>query len=146
MAAGRHIVAPPPPIPRLYDGWGAEWSAQHERWYFVNNHTQETTWDKPTGPAPGVESKVACSEETGDNNAAKEKGPMASQSEQTDLSRQSQSRETFTKVSINVAPIDRLASVLSLEMAEKIVEERNKRPIQSIVDASACDSHSMFGQ
>ena len=67
-------MAPPPPIPRLYDGWGAEWSAQHERWYFVNNHTQETTWDKPTGPAPGVESKVACSEETGDNNAAKEKG------------------------------------------------------------------------
>ena len=33
-------------------GWTAKHSAEHSTAYFVNDHTQETTWDAPSLPAP----------------------------------------------------------------------------------------------
>jgi hypothetical protein len=36
-------------------GWEAVWSKEHERYYYVNSETDETTWEKPASPAAGEE-------------------------------------------------------------------------------------------
>lgn len=32
------------------DGWGPMWSEEHQAWYFVNRHTQQTQWENPRVP------------------------------------------------------------------------------------------------
>ncbi|RMD43335.1 hypothetical protein DV735_g1838, partial [Chaetothyriales sp. CBS 134920] len=46
--------APPtgPPPPRVPEGWKAVWNDQYKEWFYVNLHTKQSTWEKPTGPAP----------------------------------------------------------------------------------------------
>jgi hypothetical protein len=36
-------------------GWKKVWSKEHERYYYINTNTDETTWKKPTSPAEGGE-------------------------------------------------------------------------------------------
>ncbi|KAI9814042.1 MAG: hypothetical protein M1827_003506 [Pycnora praestabilis] len=45
--------APPsgPPPPRVPEGWKAQWNAQYNEWFYVNVHTKQSQWDKPTEPA-----------------------------------------------------------------------------------------------
>ncbi|KAJ9604812.1 WW domain-containing protein wwm1 [Cladophialophora chaetospira] len=47
--------APPsgPPPPRVPEGWRAVYNDQYKEWFYVNLHTKQSTWDKPTAPAPG---------------------------------------------------------------------------------------------
>lgn len=46
--------APPsgPPPPTVPEGWKAVWNDQYKEWFYVNLHTKQSTWDKPTAPAP----------------------------------------------------------------------------------------------
>ena len=53
-----HPPGGPPPGARdphqgLPPGWAAEWSAADNRYYYVNTHTGERTWNRPGGPPPG---------------------------------------------------------------------------------------------
>ncbi|RMZ90849.1 hypothetical protein DV736_g1936, partial [Chaetothyriales sp. CBS 134916] len=41
-----------PPPPKVPAGWKAVWNDQYKEWFYVNLHTKESTWDKPTTPAP----------------------------------------------------------------------------------------------
>lgn len=45
--------APPtgPPPPRVPEGWKALWNNQYQEWFYVNIHTKQSTWEKPTQPA-----------------------------------------------------------------------------------------------
>lgn len=45
--------APPtgPPPPRVPEGWKAIWNDQYKEWFYVNIHTKQSQWDKPTAPA-----------------------------------------------------------------------------------------------
>lgn len=40
-----------PPPPRVPEGWKAQWNAQYSEWFYVNVHTKQSQWDKPTAPA-----------------------------------------------------------------------------------------------
>lgn len=40
-----------PPPPRLPDGWKAVWSNEYNDRFYVNLHTKQSTWNKPTEPA-----------------------------------------------------------------------------------------------
>ncbi|KIX09031.1 uncharacterized protein Z518_00109 [Rhinocladiella mackenziei CBS 650.93] len=46
--------APPagPPPPKVPEGWKAVFNEQYKEWFYVNLHTKQSTWEKPTGPAP----------------------------------------------------------------------------------------------
>lgn len=51
--------APPsgPPPPHVPEGWKAVWNDQYQEYFYVNLHTKQSTWEKPTEPAyPGHES------------------------------------------------------------------------------------------
>ncbi|RMZ84029.1 hypothetical protein DV737_g1301, partial [Chaetothyriales sp. CBS 132003] len=41
-----------PPPPKVPEGWKAVWNDQYKEWFYVNLHTKESTWEKPTAPAP----------------------------------------------------------------------------------------------
>ncbi|KAG9527405.1 hypothetical protein KCU93_g5297, partial [Aureobasidium melanogenum] len=45
--------APPPgpPPPRVPEGWKAQWNDQYKEWFYVNMHTKQSQWEKPTEPA-----------------------------------------------------------------------------------------------
>ncbi|EXJ69952.1 uncharacterized protein A1O5_07025 [Cladophialophora psammophila CBS 110553] len=49
--------APPsgPPPPKVPEGWKAVWNDQYKEWFYVNLHTKESTWEKPTAPTPGTD-------------------------------------------------------------------------------------------
>ena len=40
-----------PPPPRVPEGWKAVWNDQYKEWFYVNTHTRESSWEKPTQPA-----------------------------------------------------------------------------------------------
>ncbi|CRK20352.1 hypothetical protein BN1723_012128 [Verticillium longisporum] len=40
-----------PPPPELPPGWTARWNTQYNAWFYVNLHTKQSQWDKPTEPA-----------------------------------------------------------------------------------------------
>ena len=41
--------------------WDCEWSSEYDRWYYVNEKTNVTTWEVPTKPAEGAGAvSVAC--------------------------------------------------------------------------------------
>ncbi|KAF2221428.1 hypothetical protein BDZ85DRAFT_16999 [Elsinoe ampelina] len=42
---------PPPRAPEVPEGWIAQWNEQYKEWFFVNLHTKQSTWTKPTAPA-----------------------------------------------------------------------------------------------
>ncbi|KAG8624098.1 hypothetical protein KVT40_009074 [Elsinoe batatas] len=42
---------PPPRAPEVPEGWIAQWNDQYKEWFFVNLHTKQSTWTKPTAPA-----------------------------------------------------------------------------------------------
>ncbi|KAF2770877.1 hypothetical protein EJ03DRAFT_388640 [Teratosphaeria nubilosa] len=44
--------APPPgpPPPQVPAGWKAVWNEQYKEWFYVNIHTKQSTWEKPTEP------------------------------------------------------------------------------------------------
>jgi len=46
--------APPsgPPPPRVPEGWKAVWNDQYKEWFYVNVHTKQSTWERPTEAAP----------------------------------------------------------------------------------------------
>ncbi|EME86864.1 uncharacterized protein MYCFIDRAFT_71596 [Pseudocercospora fijiensis CIRAD86] len=45
--------APPvgPPPPKVPEGWKAVWNDQYKEWFYVNTHTKQSQWDKPTEAA-----------------------------------------------------------------------------------------------
>lgn len=45
--------APPtgPPPPWVPEGWKAVWNDQYQEYFYVNLHTKQSTWEKPTEPA-----------------------------------------------------------------------------------------------
>lgn len=47
--------APPPgpPPPKVPEGWKAIWNTQYNEWFYVNTHTKQSQWDKPTEPVYG---------------------------------------------------------------------------------------------
>lgn len=49
--------APPsgPPPPKVPEGWKAVWNDQYKEWFYVNLRTKQSTWEKPTTPAPGAD-------------------------------------------------------------------------------------------
>ena len=53
--------APPtgPPPPKVPDGWKAVYNAQYSEWFYVNTHTKQSQWDKPTEPAYAGSSDAA---------------------------------------------------------------------------------------
>ncbi|KPM34482.1 hypothetical protein AK830_g12094 [Neonectria ditissima] len=42
---------PPPKAPAVPEGWIARWNDQYKEWFYVNIHTKQSQWDKPTAPA-----------------------------------------------------------------------------------------------
>ncbi|KXH60031.1 hypothetical protein CNYM01_14094, partial [Colletotrichum nymphaeae SA-01] len=42
---------PPPKAPEVPPGWIARWNDQYKEWFYVNLHTKQSQWDKPTEPA-----------------------------------------------------------------------------------------------
>eukprot|EP01045_Picozoa_sp_COSAG04_P010156 COSAG04_NODE_614_length_11938_cov_3.550384_10_plen_117_part_00 len=38
--------------------WDCEWSSEYDRWYYVNEKTNVTTWEVPTKPAEGPAEKA----------------------------------------------------------------------------------------
>ncbi|KAH8714152.1 hypothetical protein BGZ61DRAFT_530819 [Ilyonectria robusta] len=42
---------PPPKAPVVPEGWTARWNDQYKEWFYVNIHTKQSQWDKPTAPA-----------------------------------------------------------------------------------------------
>lgn len=47
------------PAPELPEGWKAVWNGMHDEWFYVNLHTSQTTWEKPTTPAlPSINNTV----------------------------------------------------------------------------------------
>ncbi|KAH7153051.1 bacterial low temperature requirement A protein-domain-containing protein [Dactylonectria macrodidyma] len=41
---------PPPKAPIVPEGWAARWNEQYKEWFYVNIHTKQSQWDKPTAP------------------------------------------------------------------------------------------------
>ncbi|KAF6232184.1 hypothetical protein HO173_009567 [Letharia columbiana] len=39
-----------PPPPKVPEGWKAQWNDQYKEWFYVNIHTKQSTWDRPTSP------------------------------------------------------------------------------------------------
>ena len=46
-------------------GWTAKHSAEYSKTDFVNDHTQETTWDTPSHPAPTTKTRRAVARRSG---------------------------------------------------------------------------------
>ncbi|KAF6826214.1 ww domain containing protein [Colletotrichum musicola] len=42
---------PPPKAPEVPPGWTARWNEQYKEWFYVNLHTKQSQWDRPTEPA-----------------------------------------------------------------------------------------------
>ncbi|KAF9878508.1 hypothetical protein CkaCkLH20_04000 [Colletotrichum karsti] len=42
---------PPPKAPEVPPGWTARWNDQYKEWFYVNLHTKQSQWEKPTEPA-----------------------------------------------------------------------------------------------
>ncbi|KAI9726392.1 MAG: hypothetical protein M1834_009055 [Cirrosporium novae-zelandiae] len=44
--------APPsgPPPPKVPEGWKALWNDQYHEWFYVNLHTKQSQWERPTEP------------------------------------------------------------------------------------------------
>lgn len=40
-----------PPPPKVPEGWKAQWNEQYKEWFYVNIHTKQSQWDRPTQPA-----------------------------------------------------------------------------------------------
>lgn len=40
-----------PPPPKVPEGWKAQWNEQYKEWFYVNIHTKQSTWERPTSPA-----------------------------------------------------------------------------------------------
>eukprot|EP01048_Picozoa_sp_COSAG05_P027066 COSAG05_NODE_7712_length_777_cov_0.941003_2_plen_197_part_01 len=135
----------PPPLP---PDWGAEWSSQYSRYYFINCLTNDTQWEVPTAPArlrsvvcsnPGA---VGDGSEAGDGDQAAHSGGIAGDDadaeDDVDLA-------SLVPVDINDAPMERLCKALSLEMAEKIISERQANgPFTSSANACASSSGQSF--
>jgi len=41
-----------PPPPKVPEGWKAVWNEQYKEWFYVNLFTKQSSWEKPTEPAP----------------------------------------------------------------------------------------------
>lgn len=73
--------APPsgPPPPRVPEGWKAQWNEQYKEWFYVNLHTKQSQWDKPTEPAyPGNDGAPAGPPPGYDHNRTQQTGPEKS--------------------------------------------------------------------
>jgi cold shock CspA family protein len=49
-SAGKQSNDAEGPLP---EEWEKHWSAEHQTYYFWNQHTKETSWERPTGPSGG---------------------------------------------------------------------------------------------
>ncbi|GKZ21526.1 WW domain-containing protein wwm1 [Aspergillus brasiliensis] len=42
---------PPSPTPSVPEGWKAEFDNRYQEWYYVNIHTRQPHWERPSRPA-----------------------------------------------------------------------------------------------
>jgi hypothetical protein len=148
-AVAKDKIADPRKLkPKLYRDWGAAWSVEYERWYYINKLTSVTTWEAPSGPATDADGKIRkWAGITLSNPVIPEKKVRHDKSARRDKSTGSggaqdehslaAEEESEGPISINAASLQRLAKALSMDMAEKIVTERKTRLFASSQDAGA---------
>ena len=124
--------------------WDCEWSSEYDRWYYVNEKTNVTTWEVPTKPAEGPAEKAKLAA-----GAAADRGTQCSPLPVLLCALDNLERaraETVVAlgvcaetgpVSINHVTEGRLAHVLSTNMADAIVKARDQGPFASLADCSA---------
>ncbi|PYI24357.1 hypothetical protein BO99DRAFT_92091 [Aspergillus violaceofuscus CBS 115571] len=44
-------MPPPPPMPRVPEGWRPQFDDRYQEWYYVNLHTGQSQWERPERPA-----------------------------------------------------------------------------------------------
>lgn len=124
--------------------WDCEWSSEYDRWYYVNEKTNVTTWEVPTKPAEGPAEKAKLEAGTAADRGTHSPPPVLLCA----LGNPQRARgETAVAlgvcaetgpVSINHVTEGRLAHVLSTNMADAIVKARDQGPFASLADCSAC--------
>lgn len=115
-----------PPPPKVPEGWKAVWNDQYKEWFYVNLHTKQSQWDKPTAPA---------SDPNAQNSSelpAYSPGPNAPASAGIDT--KSQNLHSNNPYASNVAESDE-------EMARRLQEEENSRRRSGEKSRGASDSY-----
>ena len=123
--------------------WDCEWSSEYDRWYYVNEKTNVTTWEVPTKPAEGPAEKAKPGA-----GAAADRGthsPLPVLLCALDNLERARAETVVAlgacaetgPVSINHVTEGRLAHVLSTNMADAIVKAREQGPFASLADCSA---------
>ena len=123
--------------------WDCEWSSEYDRWYYVNEKTNVTTWEVPTKPAEGPAEKAKLAA-----GAAADRGthsPLPVLLCALDNLERARAETVVAlgvcaetgPVSINHVTEGRLAHVLSTNMADAIVKARDQGPFASLADCSA---------
>ncbi|KAL1306468.1 hypothetical protein AAFC00_005166 [Neodothiora populina] len=71
-----YVPPPGPPPPKVPAGWKAQWNDQYKEWFYVNLHTKQSQWEKPTEPVYGADGGAPPGAPPGyDHNSSRTTGP-----------------------------------------------------------------------